>query len=72
MKISTRSGKLGTSNALFAYRPRERSQSLAVANETKSGFWIVSYGHNQPSDVAQDKRQAETMLHDFFAGLGNY
>ena len=66
MRISTRPGMLGNAPALFAYRLRERSQSIGEAHQTKSGFWIVSYGRNSPQDVARTMDEAEDMLHKFY------
>lgn len=68
MQISIRTGMLGKCNAVFVYRPYERSQSVAHAFETKSGFWIVSIPFIA-LDVARDRKDAERMLSEHYSQL---
>lgn len=68
MKIVTRPGTMNDKPALFAYRPRERRQSLGGhAWETPSGKWIVSLPA-MPLDVVDTMEQAEVMMHAHFKG----
>jgi hypothetical protein len=51
----------GRHPTLFAYRKFDRSNPIASAFETRSGFWIVS-ARGLPMDVAPDEKTAREML----------
>lgn len=68
MKVSLRKGTMNDRPAIFAYRPRERSNSIGYAFRADTGLWVVSIS-GRSLNAARDKAHACELLTSHFDAI---